>query len=115
MPITNYRFLLDGGTLGRCWLNGAGVFHRDVTDDADFRISTATPPPTWLGDTVGYQIFIDRFADSGTDRPAPDWAIAQRGPIRSATSRASGRASGSAATSSASNSTSTISNRSASP
>ncbi len=84
MPVTNYRFLLDGGALGRCWLNGAGVFHRDVTDDADFRISTATPPPTWLGDTVGYQIFIDRFADSGADRPEPDWAIAQRwtDPIR---------------------------------
>ena len=77
MPITNYRFLLEGGRLGRCWLNGAGVFHRDVTDDADFRISTAPAPPGWLHNTVGYQIFIDRFARSGTDVPTPDWAIAQ--------------------------------------
>ncbi|HYN35035.1 MAG TPA: glycoside hydrolase family 13 protein [Ilumatobacteraceae bacterium] len=77
MAVTNYRFLLEGGRLGRCWLNGAGVFHRDVTDAADFRISTATAPPGWLHDTVGYQIFIDRFARSGTDTPTPDWAITQ--------------------------------------
>ncbi|HSM65339.1 MAG TPA: glycoside hydrolase family 13 protein [Ilumatobacteraceae bacterium] len=75
MPVTNYRFLLDGGELGRCWLNGEGVHHRDVTDDADFRITTAVPPPVWLSDTVGYQIFIDRFAVSGADRPTPPWAI----------------------------------------
>jgi alpha-glucosidase len=74
-PMTNYRWLLDGGTLGRCWVNGAGVFHRDVTDEADFRITTATPPPDWLANTVGYQIFIDRFATSATPRDAPEWAI----------------------------------------
>ncbi len=74
-PITHYRWLLDGGTLGQCWVNGAGVFHRDVTDGADFRITTAPVAPSWLADTVGYQIFIDRFADSGAERPQPDWAI----------------------------------------
>ena len=87
-PVTSYRWLLDGGDLGRCWVNGAGVFHRDVTDDADFRISArspaprspgttagAAPPPEWLAGTVGYQIFIDRFANSGVARPTPDWAI----------------------------------------
>jgi alpha-glucosidase len=93
-PQTAYRWLLDGGELGRCWVNCAGAFHRDVTDDADFRITstpqpgwspppgspgtttpTATPPPEWLADTVGYQIFIDRFADSGATHPRPDWAL----------------------------------------
>jgi alpha-glucosidase len=74
-PVTAYRWLLDGGRLGRCWVNGAGVFHRDVTDDADFRITTAPAPPDWLADSVGYQIFIDRFADSGAPRPTPEWAI----------------------------------------
>ena len=74
-PLSNYRWLLDGGDLGRCWVNGAGMFHRDVTDDADFRISTAEPAPSWLPGTVGYQIFIDRFANSGTSRPTPEWAI----------------------------------------
>ena len=85
-PLSCYRWLLDGGDLGRCWVNGAGVFHRDVTDDADFRISArspepgspgGTPPPAWLTGTVGYQIFIDRFAKSGTPRPMPGWAIPQ--------------------------------------
>ncbi len=76
-PVTAYRWLLDGGELGRCWVNGAGVFHRDVTDDADFRLSSWSPahPPAWLADTVGYQIFIDRFANSGATRPTPHWAI----------------------------------------
>ena len=87
-PVTSYRWLLDGGDLGRCWVNGAGTFHRDVTDDADFRLSAwspepgppgttagSTPPPEWLAGTVGYQIFIDRFANSGAARPTPDWAI----------------------------------------
>lgn len=76
-PTTTYRFLLDGGPLGRCWLNGAGVFRRDVTDDDDFRISTAAPAPLWLADTVGYQVFIDRFANSGRPRPTPEWAIVE--------------------------------------
>jgi alpha-glucosidase len=87
-PLTSYRWLLDGGDLGRCWVNGAGVFHRDVTDDADFRISArspepgspgtttgSSPPPAWLADTIGYQILIDRFATSNEQRPTPDWAI----------------------------------------
>ncbi len=87
-PLTSYRWLLDGGDLGRCWVNGAGVFHRDVTDDANFRISARSPepgspgtttattaPPGWLADTVGYQIFIDRFARSSDEHPMPDWAI----------------------------------------
>jgi alpha-glucosidase len=87
-PLTSYRWLLDGGDLGRCWVNGAGVFHREVTDDADFRISArppdpgsagtttgTTPPPAWLAGTVGYQIFIDRFARSNQAYPMPDWAI----------------------------------------
>jgi alpha-glucosidase len=85
-PVTSYRWLLDGGVLGRCWVNGAGVFHRDVTDDADFRITTRPPapgprgtrttrPPDWLADTIGYQIFIDRFANSGADRSPPHWAL----------------------------------------
>jgi alpha-glucosidase len=77
MPVTNYRFLLDGGALGRCWLHGAGLSHHDVTDDADFRITTAPPPPGWLASTTGYQVFVDRFARSGAEREAPDWAIPQ--------------------------------------
>ena len=41
-PVVNYRWLLDGVPGGYQWLNGEGVHARDVTDAADFRITT--PP-----------------------------------------------------------------------
>jgi alpha-glucosidase len=78
-PVTSYRFLLDGehGQARRSyrWLNGEGVHDADVTDAADFRISTHEPPPEWAQDAVFYQIFPDRFANSGAERDWPDWAI----------------------------------------
>lgn len=76
-PVVNYRWLLDGVPNGYQWLNGEGPFTRDVTDAADFRITTHRPPPAWAADAVLYQIFPDRFAKS-VDRRAPDWAIPQR-------------------------------------
>jgi alpha-glucosidase len=83
-PVTSYRFLLDRGPLGHAWLNGAGVRDYDVTDGADFRVTTFPPAPAWAGDAVVYQIFPDRFARSdpsgngtgnGTDE-LPPWAVA---------------------------------------
>ena len=74
-PVTGYRFLLEGGAVGYAWLNASGLHHRDVPDAHDFRISTAAAPPAWLDDTVGYQVFLDRFAASGERRPVPEWAI----------------------------------------
>ena len=71
-PVVSYRWLLDGGRFGYRWLNGAGIFERDVADAADFRLSTFDPPPAWATGTM-YQIFPDRFAKSA-DRPAPAWA-----------------------------------------
>jgi alpha-glucosidase len=76
-PFTGYRFLLGGGPRGHRWLNGTGVHGHDVTDAADFRLSSAPPPPAWARDAVVYQIFPDRFARSAaTDgRPLPAWAL----------------------------------------
>lgn len=76
-PVTNYRFLLQGGELGYQWLNGTGLHGRDVPDAADFRITTHPAPPQWSDAAVVYQIFPDRFARSGAadDRAAPEWAI----------------------------------------
>ena len=67
-PLTNYRFLLEGGAVGYAWLNGSGIHHHDVPDAFDFRITTAAAPPTWLDGTIGYQVFLDRFATSGERR-----------------------------------------------
>jgi alpha-glucosidase len=75
-PVVNYRWLLDGVPNGYQWLNGEGAHAHDVTDAADFRITTHPAPPAWAADAVLYQIFPDRFAKS-VDRPAPDWAIPQ--------------------------------------
>jgi alpha-glucosidase len=75
-PVVNYRWLLDGVPDGCQWLNGEGLHARDVTDAADFRITTHPAPPSWAADAVLYQIFPDRFAKS-KDRPPPDWAIPQ--------------------------------------
>ncbi len=71
-PVVSYRWLLDGGPYGYQWLNGMGLYDRDVADAGDFRLSTYDPPPPWATATI-YQIFPDRFARS-LERPAPPWA-----------------------------------------
>ena len=73
-PVTNYRFLLDGGPSGHRTVNGTGVHDRIVSDAHDFRISAHAAPPSWLADTIFYQVFPDRFARSGAERAWPDWA-----------------------------------------
>ncbi len=73
-PVVRYRFLIEGDDQDY-WLNSAGFWPNEVSDNADFVVTTFGPPPQWLVDTVGYQIFPDRFAWSGQRRDAPDWAI----------------------------------------
>lgn len=75
-PVVNYRWLIDGVPNGYQWLNGEGAHTHDVTDAADFRITTHPAPPAWAADAVLYQVFPDRYAKS-VERPAPDWAIPQ--------------------------------------
>ena len=72
-PLTHYRFLVAGQGRYR-WLNASGVRGRDVADAADFKISTAPPPPDWVTDQIVYQVFPDRFARSGAVRTPPGWA-----------------------------------------
>ena len=73
-PVTCYRFLVDGERDYR-WLTARGVLRRDVSDAGDFRLSVFDPPPDWVADQVVYQVFPDRFARSGQDRPVPAWAV----------------------------------------
>ncbi|KUM36882.1 glycoside hydrolase family 13 protein [Arthrobacter sp. EPSL27] len=104
-PVARYRFLLevpdgqagpdddDGGAASeagsagrtrRYWsLNAQGLFSRDVSDYADFRLATFPSAPQWLRTGTMYQVFPDRFARSaaaepGIDIPAggfPEWAV----------------------------------------
>ncbi|BCW65811.1 alpha-glycosidase [Arthrobacter sp. NicSoilB4] len=92
-PVARYRFLLevpaghtaadDGGSGAaagelRYWsLNAQGLFSRDVSDYADFRLTTFPAAPQWLRRGTMYQIFPDRFARSarGSAHAVPDWAV----------------------------------------
>lgn len=80
MPVTNpvarYRFLIEDGT-GYWTLNSQGLFARDVSDYADFRLTTYPAGPSWLREGTMYQVFPDRFARSAgaSARPVPDWAV----------------------------------------
>jgi alpha-glucosidase len=80
-PVTPYRFGIETPA-STTWLNSAGTHPHDVTDAADFRLTTHAPPPAWLAGSVGYQIFPDRFARSAgappMDEVAPGWAIPAR-------------------------------------
>jgi alpha-glucosidase len=62
MLITSYRFLIitDGATY---WYNGNGLHGFTPTDAEDFRILADYATPSWLKNSVFYQIFPDRFAD----------------------------------------------------
>ena len=106
-PTVSYRWVLAGGTLGYRWLNGAGLFARDVTDADDFRIVVGEGGPDWHLRSVVYQIFPDRFATTGRSGPSHGPGTPCRGAARPRR-----RTSGSAATSRASRSTSTTSRRS---
>jgi alpha-glucosidase len=73
-PSTRYRWLLDGGDAGWTWVSGAGAAAGDVTDADDFVVSHDPGGPAWHLDGVVYEIFPDRFASSGLDVAAPEWA-----------------------------------------
>jgi alpha-glucosidase len=72
---TSYRWVLAGGPLGYAWVNGAGLFERDVPDADDFVLSTFSAGPEWHLGSVVYQVFPDRFEASGKGSAAPEWAV----------------------------------------
>ena len=71
----NYRWFLRGADGGNRWLNGLGTFAQMVADADDFVITVAPPGPDWHLGSVVYEIFPDRFAASGAEYDAPDWAV----------------------------------------
>ncbi|MEM9563507.1 MAG: glycoside hydrolase family 13 protein [Actinomycetota bacterium] len=68
-PVNNYRFHLDTAD-GPRWLTGVGLIDHDPGDREDFRLITTGGAPAWVPDVVWYQIFPDRFATSGANRPS---------------------------------------------
>jgi alpha-glucosidase len=74
-PVTSYRWFLSGGSTGYAWLNGSGLHAHEVPAASDFRILAEPGGPDWHASSVVYEIFLDRFATSGTPRPSPLWAV----------------------------------------
>ena len=74
-PVTPYRWLLSGGTIGYGWLTGVGVVGHDIPDDDDFVLAVGDDGPGWHVDGVVYQVYPDRFARSEARRDAPGWAV----------------------------------------
>lgn len=71
--IVPYRFRC-AGQRGPQWLTGIGMVDHDPQDQFDFRLMTTGGPPSWVPETVWYQIFPDRFAASGAAVELPEWA-----------------------------------------
>lgn len=74
-PATHYRWLLSGGDIGYRWVNALGSTVHEVADADDFGIAIGSLGPDWHLGSVGYEIFLDRFASSGLSVTLPDWAI----------------------------------------
>lgn len=79
-PVQRYRWYLQyqdrNGTDHFRWLNAAGFHTRDVPDAFDFRIHQGPETSAWVKDSIMYQVFPDRFANSGTPKPRAGWMIA---------------------------------------
>ena len=72
-PVTSYRFFVDEPG-GYRWLNGKGLFAREVPDVSDFRLTVHEPAPEWMTGSLVYQVFPDRFARGIAEKPTPEWA-----------------------------------------
>ncbi|NEN07636.1 glycoside hydrolase family 13 protein [Diaminobutyricibacter tongyongensis] len=76
-PVHGYRFLISRADGRKVWVNATGLHEIETLDSEDFKLVTFPAPPTWVKDSVLYQVFPDRFARSAAadERPVPDWAI----------------------------------------
>jgi alpha-glucosidase len=72
--VTRYRWAV-GSDSTFAWVNGLGPVSHDVPDDNDFVIGIDRGGPDWHLGSVVYEIFPDRYASSGAEYDAPDWAV----------------------------------------
>lgn len=61
-PVVHYRFVVESAE-GLFWLTAKGAQLHEPLDTFDFRIIANYTTPSWLHETVFYQIFPDRFAN----------------------------------------------------
>ncbi|HEV7182999.1 MAG TPA: glycoside hydrolase family 13 protein [Leifsonia sp.] len=79
-PVHGYRFLVSRSDGRKIWVNATGVHSIETLDAEDFKLVAYAAPPSWVKETVLYQVFPDRFARStaADDRSTPDWAMPAR-------------------------------------
>ena len=79
-PVQRYRWYLaytdEAGRTEYRWFNATGLHRRDVPDANDFRIHSGRGTPDWVKESIMYQVFPDRFANSGAEKPAAAWMVA---------------------------------------
>lgn len=78
MPAVGYRFLIFADE-GAWWYNASGLHSYTPTDAEDFRLLADPASPSWLRDSVFYQIFPDRFANGDPGNNVRDGEYDYRG------------------------------------
>jgi alpha-glucosidase len=80
-PVLHYRFTLEAAD-GIWFYSAAGPSLYDPLDSMDFRLLADYHSPAWLGGSVFYQIFPDRFAngDPHNDPQPGDYQMYGHGP-----------------------------------
>jgi len=68
---TSYRFFLATHE-GNWWYTAAGPVRHTPTDATDFKLLHRYHSPTWVKDSVFYQIFPERFADGDSSNNVRD-------------------------------------------
>ena len=82
MPVSSYRFLILAEDR-TSWYNASGLHAYNPTDAEDFRILADYEAPSWLKNSVFYQIFPDRFADGDPSNNVRDGEYEYAGyPVR---------------------------------
>jgi alpha-glucosidase len=78
-PVQRYRWYLQYRDTEDAdhyrWLNATGLRRRDVPDAFDFRIHAGRGTPEWVKESIMYQVFPDRFANSGVEKPKAGWMV----------------------------------------
>ncbi len=77
-PVTAYRFLILTRD-GPWWYNGSGLHRYVPTDAEDFRLLAGYAAPSWVKDSVFYQIFPDRFANGDARNDVREAEFVYRG------------------------------------
>lgn len=77
-PIVNYHFIIL--TEDRTYFyNQLGVFQYNINEDYDFKIIADFLEPSWVKESIFYQIFVDRFFNGDTSNDVKDFEYEEYG------------------------------------